>query len=202
MYDVPPRDIYSANSLKPGDTLRIGQKLTIPNAKMLRHVIPLYPSTQWKYIIIHHTATDIGSAILVNRSHQDRGFWNGLGYHFIIDNGTLGKGDGQIEVAPRWIKQQCGAHCKAAGMNEKGIGIALVGNFNTDLPTANQLQSLAYLLNVLCRRYHIGPDHVMGHRDVEGASTDCPGKRFPWPTVRQCLSAPQGLEPGIRAASR
>ena len=37
------------------------------------------------------------------RSHSARGFWNGLGYHFLIDNGTLGKGDGQIEMSPRWI---------------------------------------------------------------------------------------------------
>jgi len=187
MYDVPQQDIYAANRMKPGDPLRIGQKLIIPNAKSLRHVIPLYPNRQWKYIIIHHTATDIGNALLVNRSHQDRGFWHGLGYHFLIDNGTLSKCDGQIEVAPRWIKQQEGAHCKAGGMNTKGIGIALVGNFNETLPTTKQMESLAYLLRTLMQHYSIAPAQVMGHRDVEGANTDCPGKRFPWSNLRQCL---------------
>ncbi len=188
MYDVPVESIYRANGLKPNDSLRVGQRLTIPNAKQLRHVISLYPNPQWKYIIVHHTATDIGKALQVDRAHHDRGFWNGIGYHFLIDNGTLGKGDGQIEVSPRWIKQQVGAHCKAGGMNDKGIGIALVGNFNEDLPTQNQIQSLAYLIKTLSQYYEIPLKNVMGHRDVEGASTDCPGKRFPWSNLRQCLT--------------
>ena len=188
MYDVSVQEICAANRMKPGDSLRIGQKLVIPNAKTMRHVIPLYPCDQWKYIIVHHTATDIGNAILVNRSHHDRGFWHGLGYHFLIDNGTLGKGDGQIEVSPRWIKQQEGAHCKAGGMNDKSIGVALVGNFNDTLPTTKQMNSLTYLLRTLMQQYHVSPSQVMGHRDVDGASTDCPGKRFPWSNLRQCLS--------------
>lgn len=189
MYDVPIEHICAANHLKPKDGLRIGQRLVIPNASTMRHVIALYPNTRWKYIIIHHTATDIGNACLINRSHHNRGFWDGLGYHFLIDNGTLGKGDGQIEVAPRWIKQQSGAHCKADGMNDKGIGIALVGNFDVDLPTQEQLNSLAYLVNELGRYYQIQSCNVMGHRDVEGAATDCPGLRFPWASLRKCLAS-------------
>ena len=190
MYDVSPEAIYAANSLKPGDPIRQGQKLIIPNAKGFRNVIALYPNSRWKYIVIHHTATDVGKAYLINRAHLDRGFWNGLGYHFLIDNGTLGKGDGQIEVAPRWIKQQSGAHCNTAGMNEKGIGIALVGNFNEELPTANQLQSLTYLLKTLTQYYHIPATNIIGHRDAPGSATDCPGKRFPMANVRQCLVRP------------
>ncbi|MGA7878255.1 MAG: N-acetylmuramoyl-L-alanine amidase [Desulfoferrobacter sp.] len=189
MYDVPMKDIYRANGLRSGDTIKIGQKLTIPNAKTLRNVVALYPSTQWRYIVIHHTATDIGNAMLINRTHHDRGFWYGLGYHFLIDNGTLGKGDGQIEQSPRWIKQMKGAHCKAGGMNSKGIGIALVGNFNEEFPTQKQLDSLAYLLRLLCQYYHIPTSNIIGHRDVDGACTDCPGKRFPWSGLRQCLSS-------------
>jgi N-acetylmuramoyl-L-alanine amidase len=190
MYDVSPETIYAANSLKPGDPIHQGQKLLIPNAKALRNIIALYPNARWKYIVIHHTATDVGKSYLINRSHLDRGFWNGLGYHFLIDNGTLGKGDGQIEVAPRWIKQQSGAHCNVAGMNEKGIGIALVGNFNNEVPTANQLQSLNYLLKTLSQYYHIPVAHIIGHRDAPGAATECPGKRFPMTSVRQCLARP------------
>ncbi len=189
-YGVSPEAIYAANNLKPGEPIRNGQKLVIPNARAMHDVIPLYPNPQWKYIIVHHTATDIGNANRIDKSHGERGFWNGLGYHFLIDNGTLGKGDGQIEASPRWVKQQNGAHCKAGGMNEKGIGVALVGNFDQELPTQNQLQSLDYLLKTLMRYYHIPSGNIMGHRDVEGAATDCPGKRFPWSIVRQSLSRP------------
>jgi N-acetylmuramoyl-L-alanine amidase len=188
MYDVTPESIYAANGLKPGDALKNGQRLTIPNAKSLRHIIPLYPNGQWRYIIVHHTATDIGNAKAIDRSHGERGFWNGLGYHFLIDNGTLGKGDGQIEVAPRWIRQQEGAHCKAGGMNDKAIGVSLVGNFNEECPTPNQMQSLGYLLKTLCDYYKIPYGNVRGHREVEGAATECPGKKFPVIRVRQGLS--------------
>ncbi len=188
MYSVSPEAIYAANNLRPGDPIRNGQKLIIPNAKTRKDVIPLYPNPQWKYIIVHHTATDIGNANLIDKTHEDRGFWHGLGYHFLIDNGSLGKGDGQIEASPRWVKQQSGAHCKAGGMNDRGIGVALVGNFNQEPPTPNQLQSLDYLLKTLMRYYHIPAGNIMGHRDVEGAATDCPGKRFPWSSVRQSLA--------------
>ena len=185
MYDVTPESIYSANGLSPGDPLLIGRQLVIPNARMIRHVINLYRNPQWKYIIVHHTATGRGNARTINISHGARGFWNGLGYHFLIDNGTLGKGDGQIEMSPRWIRQQCGAHCKAGGMNEKAIGIALVGNFNYEKPTPNQLQSLAFLLSVLRNYYLIPPANTLGHREVPGAKTECPGKLFPISQLRQ-----------------
>ncbi len=188
MYDVTPQSILSANGLGPNDPLQVGQMLTIPNARMLRHVINLYRNSQWKYIILHHTATGKGNAKTIHRAHWARGFWNGLGYHFLIDNGTLGKGDGQIEMSPRWIRQQCGAHCKADGMNERAIGICLVGNFDYEKPTPNQMQSLAFLVSLLRKYYRIPPERIMGHREVPGAKTDCPGKMFPIDTVRRSSS--------------
>lgn len=190
MYDVSAETIYAANSLKPGDVIYPGQKLIIPDARALRNVIPLFPNACWKYIVIHHTATDVGKAFSIHRTHVDRGFWNGLGYHFLIDNGTLGKGDGQIEAAPRWVKQQSGAHCNSGGMNEKGIGVALVGNFTVDSPTPSQIQSLTYLLKTLCQYYHIPPAHIIGHRDAPGANTECPGRNFPLASIRQNLVRP------------
>lgn len=179
MYDVSPQSIYSANRLSPKDSLRIGQKLVIPNARMIRHVINIYRNPQWKYIILHHTATGKGNSKTIHGSHRQRGFRHGLGYHFLIDNGTLGKGDGQIEMSPRWIHQQPGAHCKAGGMNEKAIGISLVGNFNHEKPTPNQMQSLAFLLSTLRNYYRIPSSHIFRHRDVPGARTECPGKLLP-----------------------
>lgn len=188
MYGVSVESIRKANGLRD-NTIYVGQKLVIPNARYFKNVIPLYPTNKWRYIILHHTATDIGKATVIHKCHRERGFIYGLGYHFLIDNGTLGKGDGQIEVSPRWIKQQDGAHCKAGGMNHVGIGIALIGDFNDKPPTEAQIRSLLLLLNVLMDYYHIPPSHVMGHGDVPGAQTDCPGKLFPWRTIRLALSS-------------
>jgi len=180
MYDVTVEDILRANNLKDPTNVAMGQRLFIPQAAPLKPVVALYPSNKWKYIIIHHSATDEGSALAFNKFHQSRG-WENLGYHFVIDNGTEGKEDGQIEVAPRWIKQQNGAHCKAGGMNSTGIGICLVGNFSKDNITRKQMESLTYLVNTLREYYKIPVNNIMGHSEVSGASTECPGTKFPWP---------------------
>src|SRR4030042_3667409 len=126
----------------------MGQRICIPDAGSLRPVIPLYRLNKWRFVIIHHSATDEGSALCFYKFHRSRG-WANLGYHFVIDNGTERKQDGQIEVSPRWTKQQNGAHCQAGGMNYKGIGICLVGNFNEAKVSQKQLDSLVYLVNIL-----------------------------------------------------
>ena len=179
-YDVSIEDIMRANNLGANTTLEMGQCLTIPNAKPATPVISLYPSQKWKYIIIHHSATDVGSALTFNDWHKRRGFIHGLGYHFVVDNGSSGKADGYIEVSPRWLKQQNGAHCKASGMNYKGIGICLVGNYSKGYLSENQFEALVYLVNLLRDYYKIPLKNILGHGQVSGANTQCPGKLFPW----------------------
>ena len=188
MYGVSIRSIRRQNGLRRKETLRSGQILVIRDVKTVRYVINLYRTRPWTYIIVHHTATDAGDATTIQRAHLERGFWNGLGYDFVIDNGTQGKGDGVIEMSPRWLRQEEGAHCKADDMNQKGIGIALVGNFDCERPSRYQLDSLAYLVFILRHYYDIPPSHIMGHREVPGAKTDCPGKLFPMEFLRWAAS--------------
>jgi N-acetylmuramoyl-L-alanine amidase len=178
-YDVQIEEIIKANKLNSRDELTRGQSILIPYAAPARPVIPLFPSRKWKYIIIHHTATDQGSALLLDESHKNRG-WKSLGYDFLINNGTQGKPDGHIEASLRWIHQEDGAHCKASGMNHKGIGIAIVGNYSHEKPSRKQLDTLVYTVNVLKKYYNIPTRNIMGHRDVPGAQTECPGNSFPW----------------------
>ncbi|MEW6009366.1 MAG: N-acetylmuramoyl-L-alanine amidase [Candidatus Omnitrophota bacterium] len=179
MYDVPIGEIVKANNLRDASKIKMGQKLVIPNATSASPVIALYPNKKWKYIIIHHSATDIGSALSIHHGHERRGFIEGLGYHFLIDNGTLGKADGQIETSPRWTKQQNGAHCKAGEMNYKAIGICVVGNLNQEKLTKKQMDSLVALVNTLRKYYHIPIKNIIGHGEVKGAKTECPGRLFP-----------------------
>lgn len=186
MYDVSASDIVRANQLKKSSMLSMGQHLLIPKASALRSVIPLYPNSKWKFIIIHHSATDEGDSLSFNKHHIKRGF-GGVGYHFVIDNGSRSKINGQIEVAPRWIKQQDGAHCKASQMNCKAIGVCLVGNFNEERVSEEQMKSLVYLVNTLRNYYKIPLENIMGHGQVPGASTDCPGKRFSWREFKAAL---------------
>lgn len=186
MYDVPIQNILQANSLKNREELEKGQRLLVPNAAPIVPVIPLYPSKKWKYIVIHHSATDEGSSLYFDNYHQGKG-WEGIGYHFVIDNGTKEKQDGQIEVSPRWIKQEDGSHCSASNMNEKAIGICLVGNFNKEYVSSKQLDALVYLVNILRKYYKIPLKGIIGHNQVLGARTECPGKNFPWPRFKNRL---------------
>jgi len=185
MYNVPINNISRANHLR-SDTLNKGQRLLVPNAAPIVPVVSLYPSTRWKYIIIHHSATDVGSSLQFDRYHQGRG-WKSIGYHFVIDNGTKGKQDGQIETSPRWIKQQVGSHCRANNMNRRAIGVCLVGNFNRERVSEKQLDALVYLVNTLKAYYKIPLNRIIGHGHVSGACTECPGKNFPWAEFRRRL---------------
>ncbi len=188
-YDVDMDTLLHANRLDDPTKIKKGMKLLIPNTLGPRPVIPLYPASRWKYIVIHHTATEEGDAFTIDQLHHKRGFWNGLGYHFLIDNGTEGKTDGQIQVGPRWIKQQDGAHANAAGMNEKGIGIVIVGNFSQTRVTERELDSLAFLVKTLMSYYKIPASNVIRHRDVPGKNTECPGNLFPWTEFKHRLNS-------------
>ena len=132
----------------------------------------------WRYIVVHHSATNVGNAAEFDAAHRARG-WDELGYHFVIDNGNGGP-DGCVEVGSRWTTQKWGAHCKTANneYNNYGIGIALVGDFRTSMPTDRQLASLRRLLKYLMETYDISPEAVIGHCDAPGTSTECPGHAF------------------------
>ena len=130
----------------------------------------------WRYIVIHHSATEGGSVELFDAAHRARG-WDEMGYHFLIDNGVGGPA-GQVEVGGRWIKQKWGAHTGKTPNDEYnnfGIGICVVGDYSTKLPSPAQLENLRRLVLFLAQRYNIDPQAVLSHRDAPGSSTDCPG---------------------------
>ncbi|MGH7179091.1 MAG: peptidoglycan recognition protein family protein [Tepidisphaeraceae bacterium] len=147
--------------------------------------VPYATARPWRWIIIHHSATTSGSAKSFDRMHRDKG-WDELGYHFVIGNGTE-SGNGQIQVGPRWGKQKWGAHAKTPDnrFNDYGIGICLVGNFDVQRPTPQQLQSLNRLVAYLMKTYRIPPQNVLGHGETK--PTDCPGRNFNVASIRRSL---------------
>ena len=159
-----------------------------------------------RFIVVHHTAGHDVSALEINRMHASRGFGVkinephslveeyrkrgfpcegdaavvSIGYHYLIRaDGTVERG--RPDFAP-------GAHCAAAGMNSRSIGIALTGNFSSrdnpagrkghTVPTAAQLKALKELIFFLMDVYFIPPQSVLKHSEVAGAKTECPGDRF------------------------
>lgn len=141
---------------------------------------PARVEKQWSAIVIHHSATENGNMAIFDRAHREENQWDGVGYDFVIGNGT-DSADGQVEVTFRWHGQIAGAHCKTPGnwANEHAVGICLVGNFDYQRPSRRQMASLAQLVHFLQTRYQIPTAQIHGHKTMPGArSTDCPGAHF------------------------
>ncbi|OHB77170.1 MAG: hypothetical protein A2Z25_21990 [Planctomycetes bacterium RBG_16_55_9] len=147
---------------------------------------------RWTAIVVHHSATENGNAAIFDRKHREENHWEGVGYDFVIGNGT-DSGDGQVEVTFRWRKQMTGAHCGGTPdnwANENGIGICLVGNFDHAAPGTRQLQSLAKLVRFLQERYGIPNGRIYGHNSTPGARvTACPGTRFSMTGFKRMLGS-------------
>ena len=145
---------------------------------------------KWVAVVVHHSATENGNAAIFDKLHREQNHWEGVGYDFVIGNGT-DSGDGQVEVTFRWRKQIPGAHCGGTAnnwANKDGIGICLVGNFSYTVPTARQMQSLLKLVRFLQQRYRIPTSRVYGHKTTPGAHvTACPGRKFPIARLKSML---------------
>lgn len=150
-------------------------------------------NSRWKYIVVHHSATDKGNAERFNTYHKRRGMKNGLAYHFVIDNGSAGTFDGQLEIGSRWKKQINGGHCRQNWVNNSGIGICLVGNFNKNEVSEKQFSVLYKLCRILMDKYNIPARNVLGHGEMKGEHSECPGKYFPIRELREALSSPSNV---------
>ncbi len=178
------------------DTIRPAEDTGTPSGRLpmrLEHAMPpaepgwepRVASRLWRWIVVHHSATDRGNAAIFDAYHRNGRHWDELGYHFVIGNGTESR-DGAIEVGSRWPKQKHGAHCRVGDdqtYNQTGIGICLVGDFETRPPREAQMEALARLVDWLTARYRIPDDHVIGHAHVD--DTTCPGRYFSMQDLRR-----------------
>ncbi|EKU70413.1 peptidoglycan recognition family protein [Selenomonas sp. F0473] len=119
-------------------------------------------------LVIHHigSTNDDVSAETVHQWHLNNG-WAGIGYHFLIrKDGTIEEGRPLGTV---------GAH--VYGENRHTVGINIVGNFETAMPTEAQKTAAAHLIASLCTVYQFDPvweQTIFGHRDL--SATACPGR--------------------------
>jgi hypothetical protein len=168
---LPPRSLPST----PASTASVPYA-DQPTAAEARAWSVARRSSRWRYIVIHHSATPTGSAAQFDVFHRKTKGWDGLGYDFVIGNGT-GSKDGAVEVGYRWRDQVRGAHAGDDEMNEHGIGICLVGDFTKTRPSPAQMRALSRLCNFLSSYCGIGRDRFRLHGQVR--DTACPGPYFP-----------------------
>jgi len=134
------------------------------------------PLHNWQYVVIHHSGAEVGDTVGIDRYHQSKG-WEGIGYHFVIGNGHP-MAVGRVEWSFRWNLQRHGAHVGVGDMNKKAIGICLVGNYDLDQPLSAQYQRAVELTALLISHIPtLSLDRVLGHGEVDGTNTHCPGNQ-------------------------
>lgn len=146
---------------------------------------------RWDSIVIHHSASANATPQGMRDYHMNVRGWDELGYHFVVGNG-VNYGDGQVFVGQRWKSQMHGAHCKTPGnhYNEHGVGICLIGDFQTGQPSQKQLDSVARLVRFLITECGIPQSQILTHGGITG-KTACPGRNFSLASVIQRIDGPR-----------
>jgi N-acetyl-anhydromuramyl-L-alanine amidase AmpD len=142
----------------------------------------------WRFIVLHHTASRGGNAQAIDRDHVNQNGWDGIGYHFVIGNG-VDMPLGRIEATFRWRSQSHGAHAGALPLqkpfNTEGIGICLIGNYEQQTLDPFAERRLVELCAQLIDRIPtLSVGRIIGHRDVPGKSTACPGRGIDLERIR------------------
>lgn len=192
-HGLSTRNLATYNHISEPDVIVVGQELRIPRTNWKGYAGPrLEPvvlrklnaihvnSRKWQYIVVHHTGTPYDTPKSIDRYHRNvRHMENGLAYHFVIGNGRNTK-DGGIYIGDRWDKQIRGGHLASLRLNEKCIGICLVGNFMNKAPSAKQMDALEALTQYLMEECDIPKSRVTTHKRIHPHHTDCPGRKFPY----------------------
>ncbi|MBC7835332.1 MAG: N-acetylmuramoyl-L-alanine amidase [Phycisphaerales bacterium] len=148
-------------------------------------------------ITIHHDAVhsgDIRSSAdaarrleSFRRDHVNSRRWADIGYHYIIDpSGRIWEG--------RNVRFQ-GAHVK--DNNENNVGVMLMGNFNQQSPSPQQIASLDRFVGQQMTRYRVPMSRVYTHQEL--GQSACPGsslQRYMSKTRRSGGSLAMGVATG------
>lgn len=146
------------------------------------------PLSQVNYLAIHHSASpDNQTPNVIASYHINKNGWGGIGYHFLIAK------DGTVY----YVGDISTARANVANLNEKVIGICLIGNFTSGrMPASEQLDSAHKLCSFFINDYPdlaniLSWESVRGHKELPGQSTACPGDN--WSSWRQQVVEGRGF---------
>ena len=133
-------------------------------------------------LILHCSASPdhpaLEDAIAIKRYHIDEKGWSDIGYHYVVEDVK-----GHYKVIKGRPDNIPGAQCKAGGMNDKSLGICMVGGdqylgFSSKYPLPRaQWEATVELCADLCQQYNLTPKQIFPHSYFESGKT-CPGVDF------------------------
>jgi hypothetical protein len=125
------------------------------------------PLVQIRHLVIHHTgAAATLSPIEIALEHVETNGWPGIGYHFVIDaRGAIDQTQ-DLTVETYHVRQ----------FNPAAVGIALAGDYTSNVPPPHQLEALSLVLADLIRDLGLPLSSIRGHREM--VQTPCPGDAF------------------------
>jgi hypothetical protein len=178
-------------------------------------------------LTVHHTAganDDPDPAATVRaiyRYHAVDNRWGDIGYQYLVDESGVvyeGRWSGEASTSCADFAHQTGTDrmvtgAHTGGWNSGNLGIALLGDFTTEVPTIGAMAGLEDLLVDLSVRHSLEPEQrfyydnpasddviwaerIGGHRDYN--ATECPGERLyeQLPVIRAAVAARVDAEPG------
>ena len=147
-----------------------------------------------EYIVIHHSHTvdsETKSWDAIRKYHIETNGWKDIGYHKGIE-----RIKNDVMVFEGRADDAAGAHAKELGMNNKSIGICVVGNYDIIKPSSVHLELLKRLCHAYMANYNIPVENIIGHRDVgmmagfnwrRGEYKSCPGEMFDMDDFRKLV---------------
>ncbi len=124
-------------------------------------------------IVLHNSGVSVLQSIeVIHNYHKNKG-WAGIGYQYYVrKDGSVYRGRPE---------NMAGAHCP--GVNSTSIGICAEGNFNEEIMSEVQKQSIIELVKDIKSRYNI--KWIKGHREI--LATSCPGANFPLEEIKNAV---------------
>ena len=127
------------------------------------------------HIMMHCSATKDSGTVswqAIRRYHIETKHWRDIGYHFGVELVNT-----EYEILVGRMPGEKGAHCPLQDMNEKAVGICVVGDFDLVEPSRVQWHLAARIVRYLRLLLGIPVENVIGHREIDPHKT-CPGLRF------------------------
>ena len=196
----PRRHSLEAQSFAPLADRSVGRVarpdiIDVVNSLPRHPTLPPYPNrpVPISAIAIHHTDSPKTTTVQQIAQYHVYGVWRdvkgnllkaqwpGIGYHFVIaSNGTI----------YQCQREQTRSYHVGANANGYCLGISFIGRFmrlgysgktqaaKDQIPTPAQLRSGGQLVAWLMQEFNIAPEKVMGHKNVVGGGTACPGEHW------------------------